>query len=123
MMKMVGGNYKGAKKRINGFLERNKNLTSLRRVIEKGKSDDALINRERNIKEEREKIQKEINECTELKEEIEDELSRRFRPQHLKEMTDKREKWENYANELRQASADLQDRIDNNKRYRDKLDS
>lgn len=123
MMKMVGGNYKGAKKRINGFLERNKNLTSLRRVIEKGKSDDALINRERNIKGEREKIQKEINECIELKEEIEDELSRRFRPQHLKEMTDKREKWENYANELRQASADLQDRIDNNKRYRDKLDS
>lgn len=123
MMKMVGGNYKGAKKRINGFLERNKNLTSLRRVIEKGKSDDALINRERNIKGEREKIQKEINECTKLKEEIEDELSRRFRPQHLKEMTDKREKWENYANELRQASADLQDRIDNNKRYRDKLDS
>lgn len=123
MMKMVGGNYKGAKKRINGFLERNKNLTSLRRVIEKGKGDDALINRERNIKGEREKIQKEINECTELKEEIENELSRRFRPQHLKEMTDKREKWENYANELRQASADLQDRIDNNKRYRDKLDS
>ena len=38
-------------------------------------------------------------------------------------MTGKREKWENYANELRQASADLQDRIDNNKRYRDKLDS
>ena len=34
---MVGGNYKGAKKRINGFLERNKNLTSLRRVIEEGK--------------------------------------------------------------------------------------
>lgn len=123
MTKMVGGNYKGAKKRINGFLERCKNLTSLRRVIEKGKSDDALINRERNIKGEREKIQKEINECTELKEEIENELSRRFRPQHLKEMTGKREKWENYANELRQASADLQDRIDNNKRYRDKLDS
>lgn len=123
MMKMVGGNYKGAKKRINGFLERCKNLTSLRRVIEKGKSDDALINRERNIKGEREKIQREINECTELKEKIENELSCRFRPQHLKEMTDKREKWENYANELRQASADLQDRIDNNKRYRDKLDS
>ena len=123
MTKMVGGNYKGAKKRINGFLERCKNLTSLRRVIEKGKSDDALINRERNIKGEREKIQKEINECTELKEEIENELSRRFRPQHLKEMTGKREKWENYANELRQASADLQDGIDNNKRYRDKLDS
>lgn len=123
MTKMVGGNYKGAKKRINGFLERCKNLTSLRRVIEKGKSDDALINRERNIKGEREKIQREIYECTKLKEEIEDVLSCCLQPQHLKEMTGKREKWENYANELRQASADLQDRIDNNKRYRDKLDS
>lgn len=120
---MVGGDFKGKEKPIKVLLERYKDLTELRRVIEIGKSDDALINRERNIKGEREKIQREIYECTELKEEIEDVLSRCFRPQHLKEMTDKREKWENYANELRQASADLQDRIDNNKRYRDKLDS
>ena len=120
---MVGGDFKGKEKMIKALLDRYKDLTRLRRLIEIRKSDDALVNRERNVKGEREKIQREIYECTELKEKIDDVLSGYLQPQHLKEMTDKREKWENYANELRQASTGLQDRIDNNKSYRDKLDS
>ena len=40
---MVGGDFKGKEKPIKVLLERYKHLTELRRVIEKRKSDDALI--------------------------------------------------------------------------------
>lgn len=106
---MVGGNFKGLKANVERILKECDDILKLRIVICPIKSDDAIANKKRHIKEQRDKNSNELRRCIQLKFDVDDLLSQ-F-PKNFNELTNTRAIWEEYYMKLIKIQEKLKKRI------------
>lgn len=121
IIKMVGGNFKGLKADVERILKECDDILELRIVICPIKSDDALVNKNRHIKERRDQNNNVLGRCMQLKFEV-DKLVSKY-PKDFNELTDTRETWEGRYRNLIATQKALKKRIEALENCREMMDS
>ena len=118
---MAGGDFKNLESKVLELLSEYGETVKLIEVVRMHKADDALINKKVGIKKIRNQEQEKIRKYVDLKVRIDGMMSEIHGK--LKELTNARDKWNDYYQKLKDVSNDLARRIEDKENYRKDLDS